>query len=401
MIRPTIIALLLCALCAGISAQQVSVPGVEAMPGETVAFTLNLTGGKADTYTAMQFDVQFPASGFATTGKYSVSELWPNVLANIGNVDDKGVATIPVASSETIGAANVEGLLSVSFTVGSEVSIGDYNVTLTNLWLGYGTSSKDYLDDVTFTVHVVAAHTIVLDETSTVLPEPAEGVNVKVKRTIKANEWSSICLPFAMSEQQVKEAFGNDVELADFKGTDSEFDDNDRVVGISVNFDEATAIEANHPYIIKVKEPVTQFTVEHVDIEAVEDEACIEFDNGRTGTRRVVYSGFYGTYHAETVLDEYTLFLNGNKFWYSTGQTHMKAFRAYFAFLDILTDVEDGNYGARIVMHFGDSSEASGVQRIAAGQQPAQQLYDLQGRQVMRPLKGRIYIDEGKKMVVK
>lgn len=54
------------------------------------------------------------------------------------------------------------------------------------------------------------------------MPEAAEGVNVRVKRTIKANEWSTLVLPFAMTAEQVKSAFGNDVQLADFTGVETE-----------------------------------------------------------------------------------------------------------------------------------------------------------------------------------
>ena len=46
---------------------------------------------------------------------------------------------------------------------------------------------------------------LLLDETSTTAPEVATGVDVRVKRTINANEWSTICLPFAMSTAQCKE----------------------------------------------------------------------------------------------------------------------------------------------------------------------------------------------------
>lgn len=70
--------------------------------------------------------------------------------------------------------------------------------------------------------------------------------NVRVRRTIKAGEWNTICLPFAMTAEQVKGAFGNDVQIGDFN--DYEFDGD----VISVKFRNATAIEANHPYIIKV-----------------------------------------------------------------------------------------------------------------------------------------------------
>ena len=199
--KSTLLTFVLCALCAGANAQTVTVADVEALPGETVAFSLNLEGGKADTYIALQFDVQFPATGFSATGEYSVSSLWKNATSVIGDVDANGLLTIPVSSSEAISAADVDGLLTVAFTVGSDVASDDYNVTLKNIWFGYGTSSKDYLDEVTFTVHVVDMHSVVLEETSTTAPEASNGaVKVRVLRTILANEWSTICLPFAMTE---------------------------------------------------------------------------------------------------------------------------------------------------------------------------------------------------------
>ena len=234
---------------------------------------------------------------------------------------------------------------------------------------------------------------ILLDENSTTAPESATNVDVRVKRTINANEWSTIVLPFTMSAEQVKAAFGDDVQLADFKGTEPEYDDDDNCVAVTVNFDAASAIEANHPYIIKVTQPVEEFTVDGVDIVADEDEAYIEFDNGKTGSRREVYSGFYGTYHAQTELEEFTLFLNGNKFWYSTGQTKMKAFRAYFWFLDVLTEVENA---AGVIEFKIDFNDATGVKAIDHSPLTIDQYYNLSGQRVGKNYKG-IVVTKGKK----
>lgn len=232
-----------------------------------------------------------------------------------------------------------------------------------------------------------------LDENSTTVPAAATGVDVRVRRTINADVWSTICLPFAMSEAQVKAAFGDDVQLADFTGTEPEFDNDDKCVAVKANFAAVTAIEANHPYIIKVSQPITEFTVDGVDIVADEAEAYIEFDNGKTGSRKEVYSGFYGTYHAGTVLDEFTLFLNDNKFWYSTGQTKMKAFRAYFEFLDILSEVEDASMNVKMAIE-GESTRIDGLLLETSNDA----IYDLTGRKVEKAEKG-IYIVNGKKVL--
>ena len=214
----------LLALGESVVAQTVTVPDVEALPGETVSFSVSLSDGKADTYTAMTLYAKFPVTGFTTTGSYTVSDLWTGVSCTVGAVDGTGLATIPFASSNAIPGTSVDNLVTVSFTVGAGVDVGDYDVTLKGTMFEYGTSDKDYASDVTFQVHVVSAHTVVLDENSTIVPSNATGVNARVLRTINAGNWSTICLPFAMDEAQVKAAFGDEVELGNFTGCDTEED---------------------------------------------------------------------------------------------------------------------------------------------------------------------------------
>lgn len=304
------------------------------------------------------------------------------------------------ANSDPLNKQN--GIL-VTFRIkaNATVSVGDiFTGTLTKSTISAENGQVHDVANTTFTITIgtPADSRTILDETSTAVPESATGVDIRVKRTILANEWSTICLPFAMSETQVKNAFGNDVQLGEFEGTDPEFDAADNVVGIKVNFSNATAIEANHPYIIKVSTSITEFTLDNVDIAADENVAYIEFDNGKSGARRVVYSGFYGTYHAGTVLDKFTLFLSDNKFWYSKGLTKMKAFRAYFDFLDVLTAVEDA-YSSRISMSF--DNEITGIKNLNYNNnQNDNRFYDLQGRRVVEPGRG-IYVKEGKKVIVK
>ena len=266
--------------------------------------------------------------------------------------------------------------------------------TITSIKFSDAKQQGTNFDDVPFNVTIT--NEIVFDENSTSVPEAATGVNIRVKRTILANEWSTICLPFAMTAEQVKAAFGDDVQLGDFSDTESTYDESDNVVGIHITFDDATEIEANHPYIIKVSSPVTEFTVDGVDVDPAEEDALVEVDNGLTGRRRVVYGGMYGTFHAQTTLEEYSLFLNSNKLWYSSGATKMKAFRAYFVLLDVLSAVEEA--GARICLSF-DSSETSAIREIEGTRQNGR-VYNLQGQRVERPRQG-LYIKDGKKTIVK
>ena len=59
---------------------------------------------------------------------------------------------------------------------------------------------------------------VVLDENSTEVPASASNVDVQILRTIKADEWSTICLPFTATGEQVKQAWDEDVQLASFTG---------------------------------------------------------------------------------------------------------------------------------------------------------------------------------------
>ena len=369
-------------------------------------------GGQARIEIGCDFDTEFTAfelqialpeglSLVADEDGYPVIEkafdtnhiLTGNLLPSNGNYK------ITCRSMENLSMPTSGALFSVTVQAGNDVTAGSMltgNIVSCEFTRTADSGGQE-LDDTDFTIYVTE-YRVVLDENSTVVPAEQTNVDVRVRRTINADEWSTICLPFDMTEAQVKEAFGNDVQLGDFVGADSEFDDADNATGITVNFNDASAIEANHPYIIKVSEPVEEFTIDGVDIVADEDEAYIEFDNGKSGSRRVVYSGFYGTYHAGTVLDEFTLFLSSNKFYYSDGSIKMKGYRAYFEFLDVLTEIEGGPH---VKIFFGGDDDETGIDRVITGRRTEDDVYDLSGRRVGRQPQRGIYIVNGKKVVIK
>lgn len=228
-----------------------------------------------------------------------------------------------------------------------------------------------------------------LDETSTIPPVAATGVNVKVLRTIKAGKWSTICLPFAMSEEQTKSAFGDDVQLKDFTSWSSEENAGGDIVSLTISFSSVSAIEANHPYLIKVSSTISQFTVEGVDVDP-EDEPYKQ-----VGTNIFTRGRFTGTYVTNTTIPEQGLFISNDKFWYSKGLTKMKAFRGYFELADVLTSVDEA--GARINMTEG---VMTGITDVGENTTDGNEYYDLLGRRVKTPKHG-LYIKNNKKVVVK
>ncbi len=275
---------------------------------------------------------------------------------------------------------------------GATVNVGDVlNAKMLEGTISAENGSIHSVADVDFTVTIAApADTrTVLDETSTTAPAAATGVDVRVKRTIKANEWSTICLPFAMTEAQVKNAFGDDVELADFASWTPEEDDEGAIVSITVGFTDVAEIEANHPYIIKVSSAISEFTVDGVDIDP-EEEPVVQV--GRKSSER---GWMYGTYIVTKVPEE-NLFLSENKFWYSTGNTTTKAFRGYFMFRDVLDAYYDET-SAPIYISIG--GETTRLDQLNIDGEDSN-YYDLNGRVVKTPQKG-VYIRNGKTVIVK
>ena len=227
-----------------------------------------------------------------------------------------------------------------------------------------------------------AAARVVLDENSTTAPSAASGVNVKVIRTIKAGEWSTIVLPFSMTNTQLKQAFGSAVKLSDFTGY--EYNQN----SINVKFSSVSSLQANHPYIIKVASNVSEFNVDGVNIVTT---ATPKVERGTTAKPKT----FVGTYTAGTVIANGCLYLSEGKFWYSTGKSNAKAYRAYFNFADRIDSFD----ASRVLLSVDDEPTAIGA--VAADNDSTDEAcYSLQGQRVSKPGKG-IYVRNGKKIAVR
>lgn len=278
----------------------------------------------------------------------------------------------------------------ITVTVPANYVAGTYAVKIKDGKLADAASDKTDLPSVvetTMTVEENDGYTV-LDEESTTAPESATNVNVRVLRTINANEWSTICLPFSISAAQMETAFGNDVEvqLGDFTGYEYD-EDNDK---IAVNFTDATVMAANHPYIIKVSKAVSEILVDGVDIDP-SDDPRVSYKNGKK------LKDFVGTYVANfnfyDAAKNTPLFLSGNQFWYATENTQfMKAYRAYFDFND---ELENPTSTSRISLSFDETTAIKDVKTISDDK-----VYNLSGQQVKNPAKG-IYVKDGKKVIIK
>lgn len=395
-----------------VSAQEIYVDNFTAPEGGVQKFEVKYKGIEGKTIQGYIFKFEFP-EGLSLVTNEDDEAIFEYGDGNT-KFDVKSTATGFQASpsSKTSQLSGSEGtLLTLTLQVndplveGNTANVKVYGASLTEKVENTdGTSSYKDLDTdpFDFTVTIVE-NRVTLDEAVGVTSDTPTGTqNVLVKRTIKAGNWGTICLPFAMTGDQVKAAFGEGVEIGDFTGYDPTYDDDDFVTSIKVNFssvDITSGMVANHPYIIKVEDAISEFKCDNVEI-APSEEPIVHF-----GTTRK-YKDFVGTYSVINNLgstDEPCLFLSGNKFYYATGNTKLKAFRGYFAFYEFLKEF-DPEAGAKISISVdgeATSIDGIGMQRIAEG------VYDLSGRKIqlengdLNKLQKGVYIIDGKKVTIK
>lgn len=335
------------------------------------AFQFNLVLPDGITVTKVEKSERLPDGIILDYNALSTANTYRIIGYQIGNTPFSGTSgcfvyvTLSASDALTVGSNLTGNISEISLTV---IPTAEYEA-----------------DGSSFEITIVepADPWVTLDENSTTLPEASNGeTEIKVKRTIKANQWNTICFPFAMTRVQKNEVFGEDVELATYGVYEIAED------GINVLFDAVSSyrgIDANKPYIIKTSKDISEFMISST-IVPCNNAPC-------EGDEEIGF--FYGTLKAGGKVPANCLFLNGGKFWYSTGQSNIKAFRGYFEFDDVLASLETAP--SKVKMVFRD--ETTGIKNVIV-ETANDDMYDLQGRRIVNPDKG-VYIKNGKKVVVK
>lgn len=215
-------------------------------------------------------------------------------------------------------------------------------------------------------------------------------VNVTMNtRTIKGGNWNTICLPFSMDDTQIANAFGtdNEVSLAEFTGYKKTV--NGENTNITLQFTSRSlsdGLSANTPYLIKLKDDVTTFTVNGTSFETLVGDYP-QVDKG------VIFRGNY--VNLENLNN--VMYISNNTVKVAKGKTKLKSFRGYFIYEGVL---EEASNGANISV-FVDG-EPTGIRSITTDQDN-DDVYDISGRKVnsdKTTLQKGIYIINGKKETV-
>ena len=220
---------------------------------------------------------------------------------------------------------------------------------------------------------------LVLDENDESIAEIYDEYDkVVVKRTIKANTWSTLCLPFAMDPEQVAANFGEDAEVKILTGL--------AVNGTSytMNFDDCDEIGAALPCMIRVSKPISEIVVEgKVEVNTTEKSE----DTAENGDDLITFVGSYTK--SSVAPNDGNYIISSNKFYYVDSTVTNKGFRGYFNLFTLDAAVKS------LSMSFDNDADAI---LMVENKKYDTKIFNLQGQRVDKAQKG-IYIINGRKVV--
>lgn len=243
--------------------------------------------------------------------------------------------------------------------------------------------------NIIVTVEVPKAKNYTLDETKTDnVIETYENANVTLQRTLSKEYWNTFCVPFALDAEQVTQYFGEGTQLRTYEGNC-----NNNIV----YFATVDNIEAGKPYIMKPGNAVVQ----NPTFEGVSMVATGLDENGNPqavgDASTVQMKGIYNQILLKT--DKTELFLGDNDlFYYPINDIDARTIgglRAYFI-------VPQGTDIKKLRANL-DGTPTS-LDTIFDTEESNAPVHNLQGQCVgnsLRALKSGIYIQNGKKVVVK
>lgn len=227
--------------------------------------------------------------------------------------------------------------------------------------------------------------------------EAKNNATVTLTKPLKANVWNAICLPFSMTEQQVRNAFGENARIAEFK----KVDESGKKAVASFGMHYYQLITAGKPCLIKPSQVNDTYTIKGVTIDAEKALTIADSNN---------LFDFVGTY-APTTMPANSHFLGSNdgKLYYITADKEISGLKAFLK-------PADNNSGAKLSIAFDSTvndqdNNTTGIEAIkdytdkeAANSSANKGIYNINGQFVgTNPaiLPQGIYVKNGKKFIVK
>lgn len=347
--------------------------------GNVGSYTITPSG-----LTSSNYNITFTA-GTLTVNKAPLTITADNKSVTYGEAaPEYTVSYSGFVNSET--ASVLGGFLNIACTYAQNDNVGTYVITPS------GFSAQNYV--ITYvggTLTVSLASLTLADnaDNSVAISEVVTNYGSKADvtlsgRTLTANNWNTLCLPFDLSSAQIASIFGNGTKVK----TLSSYANNGTTV--TVTFADETTIEAGKPYIVKPTTSVVNPAFADVTIDNTMNNVSV---GGAT---------FKGTY-GPVVLpanNKRRLFLANNTLWYPTAELTVRTCRAYF---ELTNEVPETAGAPSIVIEYGDESTG-----IVLGTDftdytaKTDAWYTLDGRKLNgKPTQKGMYVKNGRKVVVK
>lgn len=227
--------------------------------------------------------------------------------------------------------------------------------------------------------------------------EAKNNATVNLTKPLNANVWNAICLPFSMTEQQVRNAFGEDARIAEFKKVDESGKKEVALFGMHYY----QLITAGKPCLIKPSKVSNTYTIQGVTIDA--ENALTIVDSNKK-------FDFVGTYTPTTMpANSHFLDSNDGKLYYITADKEISGLKAFLK-------PAENNSGAKLSIAFDSTdndqdNNTTGIEAIkdytdqdAANSSANKGIYNINGQFMgTNPaiLPQGIYVKNGKKFIVK
>lgn len=200
--------------------------------------------------------------------------------------------------------------------------------------------------------------------------------DVKLARTLTANVWNTICLPFNVTEEQIADVLKSAGKVKEFDREDASKQ--------TIYFKDATTMVAGKPYLIKPTESAKELVFKGVKITEYSASSSLGNDYGVCGT--------FVPYKLSTDGTDLFLKTDGKFYVPAEGKETMKGFRAFFI-------VPNNTTAAALNLSFGD---ATGINGVAADAEKNVKVYNVNGQYVgtsLEALPKGLYIVGGKKVL--
>lgn len=305
-----------------------------------------------------------------------------NVTDTEGNAAEGATVTLVSTDGENIqyeGTTDATGAYSVNVIQSSRT----YDVIVTK------DGKEDFADAVEFPESKTTDFTLyevanLNDETNGVTA--IESALVKINLGLKPG-FNAIALPVALTSDEVTAIFGEDAKVYEFVSVDGDID------AIAHFFAKTDGMDAGVPYLLEIAEAPAPFKVK--------GRAVV------TDTPSVAHYAvnFTATYAPMAVTDDMFFLTADNYLSTTAAATHglsfvdndaeaetLPAFRAY---------VKQREGRELQTLHFDILTDYTGIEGVAADFDENAEIYNLQGIRVKNPVRGGVYIVNGKKVLLK